>query len=59
MCEHCENRVRRALENIDGVDRALVSHEKNQAIVSLSKEVSNDILANAVEAEDYHVIKIA
>ena len=59
MCEHCEKTVKNALENIDGVKSAVVSHEKNQAIVHLSKEIPDDILASAVEAKDYHVVEIA
>ena len=59
MCEHCEKTVKNALENIDGVKSAVVSHEKNQATVHLSKEIPDDILASAVEAKDYHVASIA
>ncbi len=59
MCQHCEKRVKKALEAIDGVEEALVSHEKDQAIVHLNKEVSDEVLTNAVEAEDYKVTGIA
>lgn len=59
MCEHCEKTVKNALENIDGVKSAVVSYEKNQATVHLSKEIPDDILASAVEAKDYHVASIA
>ena len=59
MCEHCEKTVKNALENINGVKSAVVSHEKKQAVVHLSKEISDNILANAVEAKDYHVVQIA
>ncbi len=59
MCEHCENRVRKALERIEGVDQALVSYEKNQAIVRLNRDISDETLTDAVEAEDYHVTRIA
>ena len=59
MCEHCEKTVKNALENIDGVKSAVVSHEKNQAIVHLSKEIPDDVLTDAVEAKDYHVVGIA
>ena len=58
MCEHCENTVKKALESIDGVGSAEVSHEKNQAIVCLTRDISDDILKNAVEAKDYHVAGI-
>ena len=59
MCEHCERTVKNALENIEGVKSAVVSHENNQAVVYLSKEIADDILVNAVEAKDYHVAQIA
>ena len=56
MCEHCEKTVKNALESIDGVNSAVVSYEKKQAIVHLSKEIPDDILTNAVAAKDYHVV---
>ena len=58
MCPHCEATVRKALESIDGVDKAEVSHEKGQAIVILSKEVANDVLKTSVEEKDYKVTDI-
>ena len=58
MCEHCENTVKKTLEGIDGVESAQVSHEKNQAVVQLAKDVSDDVLKSAVEAKDYSVISI-
>ena len=59
MCTHCENRVKKALEKLDGVEEAIVSHEKGTAVVKLSKEVSDDTLKNAVEEQDYEVKSIA
>ena len=58
MCPHCEATVRKALESIDGVEKAEVSHEKGQAIVTLSKEVANDVLKTSVEEKDYKVTDI-
>lgn len=58
MCSHCEASVKKALEAIDGVESAEVSHEAGTAIVTMSKEVSNDVLKNAVEAKDYNVTGI-
>lgn len=58
MCGHCEARVKKALEAVDGVKEAIVSHEKKNAIVTLEKEVANDVLKEAVEAQDYEVISI-
>ena len=58
MCPHCEATVRKALESIDGVEKAEVSHKKGQAIVTLSKEVANDVLKTSVEEKDYKVTDI-
>lgn len=58
MCSHCEASVKKALEAIDGVESAEVSHEAGTAIVTMSQEVSNDVLKNAVEAKDYNVTGI-
>ena len=57
MCGHCEMHVKNALEAIDGVDSALVSHENGTAIVILSKEVSFDTLKQAVVDQGYKVIE--
>jgi len=58
MCGHCEMAVKKALEAVDGVESADVSHEKGTAVVTLSKEVSNDVLKKAVEDKDYAVTSI-
>lgn len=58
MCEHCEARVKKSLEAIDGVENAEVSHEKDEAVVTLKSEVSNDVLKKAVEDQDYSVTSI-
>ena len=58
MCGHCEARVKKALEALDGVTEAAVSHEKGTAIVTMSTEVADDVLKNAVEAQDYEVTGI-
>lgn len=58
-CGHCEDHVRKALENLDGVCEAVVSHERKTAVVTLDKDVSNEILKQAVESEDYLVLGIA
>ena len=55
MCEHCEMTVRKALEKIEGVESAVVSHTAGAAIVTLSSDVDNDVLKEAVEAKDYTV----
>ena len=58
VCGHCEKAVKNALEKIEGVSSAEVSHVSKQAIVTLNKEVSNEELRKAVEAEDYTVTGI-
>ncbi len=58
MCGHCEARVKKALEALPEVDEAIVSHEAGTAIVTLNAEVADDVLKNAVEAQDYKVTGI-
>ena len=59
MCPHCEARVKKALEELDGVTEAIVSHKQDQAIVSMDMELSDDILKKAVEDQDYTVVSIS
>ena len=59
MCPHCEARVKKALEALDGVTEATVSHEQDQAIVSMDMELSDDVLKKAVEDQDYTVVSIS
>ena len=59
MCPHCEAAVKKALEALDGVQEAAVSHESGTALVTLSAEVSDAALKEAVEAKDYKVLSIA
>lgn len=58
MCSHCEARVKKALEALPEVDEAVVSHEAGTAIVTLNAAVADDVLKNAVEAQDYKVTGI-
>ena len=58
MCGHCEARVKKCLEQLDGVESAAVSHENGTAEVTLTKDVSNDVLRKAVEEQDYQVTGI-
>lgn len=58
MCMHCEATVKKALEAIDGVEAAEVSHEANKAVVTLGVDVADDVLKEAVEAKDYTVISV-
>lgn len=59
MCEHCERTVKKALENTDGVDSAVVSFKKGQAVVYLNRAISDEILKEAIEEKDYHVVGIS
>ena len=58
MCEHCEARVKKALEAIDGVESAVASHEANNAILTLSKDVDDAVLTKAVVDQDYEVVSV-
>ncbi len=58
MCGHCEARVKKTLEAIEGVESAEVSHENDSAVVTLNAPVSDETLKNAVEAQDYKVLEI-
>ena len=58
MCEHCEARVRHALEALPEISQAEVSHKKGTAVVSLNAEVDNDKLKQAVEEQMYQVLSI-
>ena len=59
MCGHCEATVKKALEELDGVDHADVSHEQDQAVVTLKEAVADDVLKKAVEDKDYNVVSIS
>ena len=58
MCCHCEARVKKALEAIPGVSEAVASHTDGTAVVTLTEDVADDVLKNAVEAQDYKVTGI-
>ena len=58
MCGHCEARVKKALESVEGVESADVSHETGTAKVTLRADVPDDVLKKAVEAQDYPVLSV-
>lgn len=58
MCEHCEATVKKALEAVEGVEIANVSHKKGTAVVELTGDVSDDVLKKTVEDKDYKVVSI-
>ena len=58
MCGHCEMHVKKALEALDGVTNAEVSHKAGTAVVTMEKEITNDVLKQAVEDQGYKVTDI-
>ena len=58
MCPHCEKRVQKALEALEGVESAVASHEAGTAVVTLSAPVADEVLKRAVEDQDYEVKSI-
>ena len=58
MCGHCEARVKKCLEALDGVEQAEVSHESGTAAVTLSADVADEVLKKAVEDQDYKVLSV-
>ena len=58
MCKHCAASVKKALEAIDGITSADVDLENKKAIVSLSAEIANETIENAIKDEGYTVTKI-
>ena len=58
MCGHCEAAVKKALEALEQVDTAEVSHEAGTAVVTLNSEISNEVLKKTVEDKDYTVTAI-
>ena len=58
MCGHCEMHTKKALEALDGVTSAEVSHKTGTAVITLAKEVPNDVLKQAVAKQGYEVTDI-
>ena len=58
MCEHCEMHTKKALEALNGVTKAEVSHKTGTAVLTLEKEISNDVLKNTVSDQGYQVTDI-
>lgn len=58
MCTHCEASVKKALEAIDGVESAEVSHESGTAVLTLSHDVDDSVIQKAIEDKDYTFISI-
>ena len=58
MCPHCENTVKKALESVDGISNADVSHEKGTAVITLTKDISDDIIAKNVTDKGYEFVSV-
>ena len=58
MCLHCENTVKKALESVDGISNADVSHEKGTAVITLTKDISDDIIAKNVTDKGYEFVSV-
>ena len=58
MCGHCEMHVKKALEALDGVKKAEVSYKTGTAVVTLEKDISDDVLTKTVTEQDYQVTDI-
>ena len=58
MCGHCEARVKKCLEALPKVTEAVVSHEAGTAVVTLSGDISDDVLKKTVEEQDYKVVAV-
>ena len=59
MCEHCQARVKKAIEAVEGVTEAAVDYRDGSAVVTLDREVAPEVLKNAVEEKNYTVLEIA
>lgn len=58
MCGHCEATVKKALEAIDGIDTATVSHDAGTAVIELSKEVDEAVIKEAIEDKDFQFVSV-
>ena len=58
MCGHCEMHTKKALEALDGVTEAQVSHKTGTAVVTLEKDISDDVFMQAVAEQGYQVTDI-
>ena len=59
MCTHCEASVKKALEGIDGVESAEVSHESGTAVLTLTHDVDDSVIQKTIEDKDYTFVSIS
>ena len=55
MCGHCEARVKKCLEELPGVESAVVSHESGTAVVTMTQEIDNAVFKKAIEEQGYQI----
>ena len=53
MCPHCEARVKKVLEALDGVTEAIPSHKEGTVVVKMSVDVSDEVLVKTVTEQGY------
>ena len=58
MCGHCSGAVKKALEQLEGIENAVVSHEDGTAVITMTEEVSEDAIKKAIEDKDYKYVGI-
>ena len=58
MCEHCENRIKNAIEKIDGVKNVIANHNTKEVVVEFDKDIEDYQFKNAIESEDYKFVSI-
>ena len=58
MCEHCEARVKKTLEALEGIESATANHKEDVAVIELSKDVDEEVIKKAIEDQDYKYIGI-
>lgn len=58
MCGHCEAHVKKALEALEGVTQANVSHENGTAVLTMNEDISEDVLKQTVADQGYKVTEI-
>ena len=57
-CQHCEDRLRKALDSIEGAAVSSISHNAGLVILSCNRELSRDLLEKVIEAEGYSLVNV-
>jgi copper chaperone CopZ len=56
MCEGCENRVKNAVQNIDGVEKVIADHNTGKVSITTNKEVSKEVIEETLEDIGYEIV---